>query len=780
MKQKKRKNRYKKIPIYLSFFIFIGKLPTKLIVFFTLFIVHGFKYIRKIASTLKTFHVAIRFPKFRTSFTISFPKIHTPSIQMPSLKIRKITIKKISVQPPHFRFPRLKIPLLFTFVFLFLCSSVTVFFYMFVIKDLPKPSELSSRKPIVSTKIYDRNGNLLYTIFKDENRTLIPLSSVPEYARQATIAIEDKDFYKHKGLSLRGMLRAFKRNLGSEHLQGGSTITQQLIKNTLLSPEKTVRRKLREVILAVQTELTFSKDAILEMYLNEVSYGGSLYGIEEASQSYFGKSANKLTLSEAALLAGLPQAPSLYSPFGPYPEQSIIRQHEVLNRMVEDGYITKEQAELAKEEKLSFMQNRTQITAPHFVMYVREQLAKMFGENMVSQGGLEVYTSLDLDTQKLSEKAIITELEKLKKLHVTNGAVVVTNPKSGEIYAMVGSKDYFDVQNDGQVNVALMQRQPGSSIKALTYAVALEHGFTPSTIIEDAPITYKNFGSEPYSPQNYDGKFHGKVPLRVALASSYNVPAVKTLSTVGLQNVIEKGRSMGITTWDESNAKRFGLSLTLGGGEVLMVDMAKVYGTFANNGTTVNLNPILSVKNYKGETLYLNPCQQTQTPCNGTRTLDPKVSYQITNILSDNVARSPAFGINSVLNIPNQQVAVKTGTTNSLRDNWTIGYTNDKVVVSWVGNNDNTPMSYVASGITGASPIWRNIMNGLLQDNNPSVFVEPSGLKKVTICAATGTLPCDGCPKTKVEYFIPGTEPKTSCKTEFFTQQEDGQKPISM
>ncbi len=774
MKQKKRKTKLRKIPIYLSFFVFIGKIPTKLIIYSVLFLISIYKNVRRFFTKIKNVHVSVTLPR------IHIPSIKVHSIHAPIIKIPKISIKKPSIGFPKLNLPKLKVPLIITFIFLFLLSSIGVFFYMYVIKDLPKPTELITRKPIVSTKIYDRNGNLLYTIFKDENRTLIPLSSIPEYAKQATISIEDKDFYKHKGLSIRGMLRAFKRNMGSENLQGGSTITQQLIKNTLLSPEKTIRRKLREVILAVQTELTFSKDTILEMYLNEVSYGGSLYGIEEASQSYFGKSASKLTLSESALLAGLPQAPSLFSPYGPHPEQALVRQHEVLNRMVEDGYITKEQAEVAKEEKLTFMQNHTQILAPHFVMYVREQLAKMFGENMVSQGGLEVYTTLDLETQKLSERAITEELDKLKKLHVTNGATVVTNPKSGEIYAMVGSKDYFDVQNDGQVNVALMQRQPGSSIKALTYAVALEHGYTPSTIIDDSPITYKNIGSEPYSPQNYDGKFHGKVSLRTALASSYNVPAVKTLSTIGLQSVIEKGRAMGITTWDETSAKRFGLSLTLGGGEVLMVDMAKLYGTFANNGTTVNLNPILSVKNYKGDTLYLNPCQHTQTPCNGTRTLDPKVSYQITNILSDNNARSSAFGLNSVLNIPKQQVAVKTGTTNSLRDNWTIGYTNDKVVVSWVGNNDNTPMSYVASGITGASPIWRNIMNGLLSESNPSTFLEPSGLKKVTICASTGTLPCEGCPKTKEEFFIPGTEPKDSCKTEFFTQQTDQQKPVAM
>lgn len=771
------------MPIYLRFLILAGKLPTTIIktsillcVSILEYGVHQIQGIRNIRIHVALPHIHV--PKINVTkfFKIHPPRIHIslPHISIPQIHI---SLPPIHIPHPHIQLPRVRtIFIVLPFLFMFICATFGGFSYVFILKDLPNPSDLITRKPIVSTKIYDRNNVLLYTIYKEENRTPIPLSDVPEYAKQATIAIEDKDFYAHKGFSFRGIIRAVRSNLEKGSTHGGSTITQQLVKNTLLTPEKTMRRKLREIILAIRIEMTYSKDTILEMYLNEVPYGGSLYGIEEASEAYFGKPAKNLTLAESAMLAGLPQAPSVYSPFGSHPEYAYARQHEVLTRMVEDGHITAQQAEAAKEEQLVFLPNKTPIKAPHFVMYVREFLAAMFGENMVSQGGLEVHTTLDSELQTFTEESIKKELDRLTSMKVTNAASIVTNPKNGEILAMVGSKDYFDIQHDGQVNVTLMPRQPGSSIKALTYAVALENGYTPSTIIDDSPITYKTPGSEPYSPQNYDGKFHGKVTVRTALASSYNVPAVKTLSTVGIHNVIEKGRQMGLTTWDEQSAKRFGLSLTLGGGEVRMVDMAKLYGTFANAGITVDLNPILSVKNYKGDTLYINPCQQAKSPCNGIQTINPEVAYQITDILSDNTARSAAFGLHSVLTIPNQQVAVKTGTTNSLRDNWTIGYTTDKLVATWVGNNDNTPMSYVASGITGASPIWRSVMDGLLDKESPHIFSQNPNVKKIRICATTGTLPCAACPVIKDEYFIPGTEPTTSCLNEYFSHAQEEER----
>jgi 1A family penicillin-binding protein len=652
------------------------------------------------------------------------------------------------------------------FSLLILLSAYLV--YDLAFKDLPSVTELTARKQILTTKILDRNGKLLYSIYKDENRTLIPLSQVPANMRNATIAIEDKDFYSHHGFSVRGIARALNEDLKGEQLQGGSTITQQLVKNTLLSPERTFKRKVREILLSFMMEGTYEKDEILEMYFNEIPYGGSTYGVEEAAQRYFGKSAHQLTLAESSFLAGLPAAPSVYSPFGATPEYAYMRQREVLRRMVEDGYITQEQADATKNEVLTFQEDTTNIKAPHFVMYIRNLLAQQYGEEVLSQGGLEVRTTLDLDTQNQTQKIVTDEMVSLARLRINNGAAMVTNPKSGEILAMVGSKNYFDFKHDGQVNVTLRPRQPGSSIKPLTYALAFEQGRNPSSMILDEPISFSSPGSPPYVPKNYDGKFHGNVSLRQALASSYNIPAVKTLASVGINTMIDKGQEIGITTWEDR--KRFGLALTLGAGEVMMADITKLYGTFANYGNTVELDPFLEIKNSHGETMYRNTCALDNQGCPSRRTFSAKTAYQITNVLSDNNARTPAFGPRSVLHIPGQQVAVKTGTTNNLRDNWTIGYTTDRVVAVWVGNNDNQAMSYVASGITGASPIWNKIIRTQLDDAHPHVFPTPEGLIKVKICARTGTLPCTGCPSVVEELYIPGTEPTQACNPAQFIQ----------
>jgi membrane peptidoglycan carboxypeptidase len=502
------------------------------------------------------------------------------------------------------------------------------------------------------------------------------------------------------------------------------------------------------------------------MYLNTVPYGGSTYGIEEASWRYFNKSARDLSLAEAALLAGLPQAPSTYTPFGSNPELAYERQAEVLRRMVEDGYISQLQADQARQEKLIFNQDRIDIQAPHFVMYVRKLLALKYGEDVVSKGGLEVRTTLDLSLQNQAQTIVSQEVVKLKNFKISNGAALVTNPKTGEILAMIGGADYYDFMHDGQVNVTIRPRQPGSSIKPLTYATAFERGKTAASLIDDAPVVYQIPGSKPYAPKNYDGRFHGKVTLREALASSYNVPAVKLLAELGVSNLIDKAELLGISTWQDRN--RFGLSLTLGAGEVLMTDLATAYSTFANLGYPVNVNPFLEITNYKGEQLYRNNCALDTANCYQDLKLSPKAAYLITDILSDNRARTPAFGAFSVLNIPNQQVAVKTGTTNSMKDNWTIGYTSNRLVATWVGNNDNTPMSYVASGITGASPIWNKIMLLLLDDKNPHRFVVPENMIKVKICATTGTLPCAKCPKIVEEIFVKGTEPQNFCSDESF------------
>ncbi len=635
-----------------------------------------------------------------------------------------------------------------------------------VFTDLPSPQLIRDRSPKVSTKIYDRHGRLLYTIFKDQNRTLVPLSDMSPDLIKATLAIEDADFYKHWGLSFRGISRALIHNLRKETLHGGSTITQQLVKITLLSPERTWQRKLREAVLALEVDAQYTKDEILYYYLNEVNYGGSVYGVEEASKWYFNKSASELTLAESAFLAGLPQAPSAYSPFGPNPEKAFERQHEVLWRMQEVGAITPEQREEALSQQLAFQSGNYDIQAPHFVMYIRSLLAERFGEEMVSQGGLEVYTTLDLDVQASAEAALAKELDRLGKLKVSNGASLVTDPRSGEILAMVGSRDYFDAQHDGSVNVTLSLRQPGSSIKPITYATAFEKGYTPSTTIDDTPVVYTSPGAPPYTPKNYDGRFHGKVTLRESLGSSYNIPAVRLLVDIGIDSMIAKARAMGISSWNDTS--RFGLALTLGSGEVTMYDMMQVYGTFANGGLSVPLNPLIAVRGYDGKMLYSNPCVQSVSPCNARRTLSSMAAYQITSVLSDNQARTPAFGARSVLVIPDQEVAVKTGTTNSLRDNWTFGYTQDRVVGVWVGNNDNTPMSAVASGVTGASPIWQNIMKSQLQEKHQ--FALPYGLTKVKVCRQTGTLPCGACPQVVEEVFPEGLAPKQACTPEMFAQ----------
>ncbi len=664
--------------------------------------------------------------------------------------------------------------IVFSLIFLLISYGV----YDFVFKDLPSATDLSNKEQNLTTRILDRNGQLLYRIYEDENRTLIPLEAVSKDLINATIAIEDQNFYQHFGFSVLGILRAFMSNVASEKTQGGSTITQQLVKSRLLSSERTLQRKLREVLLALVVEGAYEKNEILEMYLNTVPYGGSTYGIEEAAWRYFNKKARDLTLAESALLAGLPQAPSLYSPFGANPEIARSRQADVLRRMVEDGYISQIQADEARAEKLIFREDVVDIKAPHFVMYVKKLLAEMYGEDLVAKGGLEVKTSLDLNLQEEAQKIVSDEISRLKNLKITNGAVLVSNPKTGEILAMVGGANYFDFTHDGQVNVVVRPRQPGSSIKPLTYALAFEQGKKPSDLIEDSSITYQIAGSRPYTPRNYDGRFHGMVTLREALASSYNIPAVKLLAELGVQNLIDKGQELGISTWTDRS--RFGLSLTLGAGEVLMLDMAEVFSAFANLGYPVQANAFLEIKNSKGQILYRNHCAIDGGNCYTSLKLSPRVAYIISDILSDNRARMNTFGSYSVLNIPNQQIAVKTGTTNSMKDNWTIGYTTDRLVATWVGNNDNTPMSYVASGITGASPIWNKIFLLLLDDLEPHRFPIPSNLVKLKICATTGTLPCSACPKIVEEIFVAGTEPSTACNNQYFIDLAEKQKMQAM
>ena len=641
---------------------------------------------------------------------------------------------------------------------------------------IPLPTELSANNQPVSTKIFDRNGKLIYEIYTDKKRTPITLAEMPTDLKNATIAIEDKNFYTDQGFSITGILRAIFNTVFKHQVQGGSTITQQLVKNALLTNERTLRRKAQEVILTIIAEGFYTKNQILEMYLNTIPYGGTAYGIESASETYFNKPAKDLDLAESALLAGLPQAPSTYSPFGAHPELAKSRQEEVLKQMVANKYITQDQADAADKELLNYA-NISPPEAPHFALWIKEQLANKYGDKTVEQGGLRVYTTLDLDVQNIAQLAVATEVGKLKNQHVGNGAVLVTRPSTGEILAMVGSKDYFAKDADGKVNVTLAQRQPGSSIKPLNYALALrDKKITAATALADVPTCFDVAGQAPYCPVNYDGTFHGLVQSRFALGNSYNIPAVRVLALNGINNFINFATQMGITTF--SDPANYGLSLTLGGGEVRPYDMAVAFGVFANQGIQQPLIAVTKVTDWKGNVLEQYDPQKAALT--GQRVLDSDVTFLISHILYDNNARTAAFGPSSFLNVTGHpEVSVKTGTTNDRRDNWTIGYTADAVVVTWVGNNDNSPMSGAVSGVSGASPIWNKVMKTVLDKAEKGAYdpnekghawpKQPDGVVGATICADTGGLPGSdpanpGCP-TRFEYFLAGTIPNSSLIT---------------
>ena len=631
--------------------------------------------------------------------------------------------------------------------------------YFFILKDLPLPTKLNNANAPQSTQIFDRNHELLYTIYDVKNQNFVPLSQIPKYMQEATIAIEDKDFYKHGALDFRGIFRSLVSIIIHKELQGGSTLTQQLVKNSLLTPERTILRKIKEVILSFATEAIYSKDKILEMYLNQIPYGGTTYGVEAASQTFFGKNVRDLTLAQAALLAGLPEAPTTNSPFGSHPEYAKQRQEIILEDMYEQKYITKKQRDDAIKEPLKYQNFANNISAPHFVLYVKDLLIQKYGEETVEEGGLQVITSLDSKIQQETQNDVTQNVDGLKGYHVSNGAALVTNPATGEILAMVGSKNYFDEKNDGNVNVTLALRQPGSSIKPINYAVGLIKGYTAATDFIDGPICFPTVQNQQYCPVNYDGKWHGVIQMRYALGNSINIPAVKMLELNGVPAMIATASAMGITTFTQP--ERYGLSLTLGGGEVTMLEMAQAYGVFANNGYRISLHPILKVTSSHGKVLdSYNP---PSSPIFGKKILPEGVSFIISDILADNNARVMEFGANSALKIANQTVSVKTGTTNDLRDNWTIGYTPDYVVATWVGNDDNSPMSNIASGITGAAPIWHDIMTYLLKDKNPHPYSRPPGVIQKKICSLSGLVPPpDGTPnrcETRFEYFISGTEP---------------------
>ena len=654
---------------------------------------------------------------------------------------RKLAILRNSIHRPSFLY-KLKyvfVGLIFSFVFLFLPLVSFIF-----VQDLPNPSNLSLNYIPKTTKIYDRNGNLLYEIFANQNRTVVALSDVPKVLRDATVAIEDKDFYNHPGFDLRGIVRASISNLQGAELQGGSTITQQLIKSAFLTPEPTIIRKLREIALAFWAERIYSKDEILELYLNYVPYGGTAWGIQSAAEIYFGKTVRDLTLGESAFLAGLPRAPSVYSPYFGNGTSWKKRQKEVLDAMVRESFITSEERNRAYQEELIFKKPQSPIRAPHFVMYVRKLLVDKYGLSEIERGGLSITTSINLPLQEEIEKIVASEVEANAYLNIGNGAALVTTPESGDILAMVGSKNYFDTEAEGNVNVTTSLRQPGSAIKVVTYSLALSNGYTEATILDDTPLTIPNAGGPSYTPVNYDGAFHGKVPLRTAFANSFNIPAVRTAQKLGPQSIKGFGEKMGIASWQ--GAKKYGVSITLGGLEVRMTDMATIYGVIADGGKRVDLDPILSVKDSFGKTIY------EKDPV-AIPVLDEGVAFIISDILADNKARSIEFGLNTPLNIPGARVSVKTGTTDNKRDNWTIGFTPRVLVATWVGNNDNSPLNQaLASGITGAAPMWNRIMTMMIEKTGtPSATVIPGNIVK-KFCLGQD------------RYFIKGTENSVNCR----------------
>ena len=627
---------------------------------------------------------------------------------------------------------------------IFLSGSIALgWFYINVLRDLPDVNEIYN-PPKLSTTILDRNGVVLYKFYDNENRSWVPISKVPTYLIQATIAIEDKDFYKHHGISLKGIANAiifnFKKEEGDK-LRGGSTITQQLVKNVFFSNEKSFNRKIKEAILALMVESKLSKEEILERYFNQVAYGGNVYGVEEASYRYFGKSVSEIDLNQAAFLAGLPAAPSSYNPFGNNPDLSQLRRKHVLEEMANAGFITKEKADEVIPQTVTIINDKTQIIAPHFVFFIKDYLENEFGFQNFDKRGLVIRTTLDTNVQSMAEKVVKEEVDKVAGMHITNGAAEILDVKSGEILAMVGSKDYNAKDIDGKYNVTTALRQPGSSIKPINYLLALQKGWTFSSTISDDPITYDIPGQKPYSPQNYTGKYLGTVTLKTALASSLNIPSVKLLAADGINNMIDLAETMGITTWKDRS--RFGLSLALGGAEVKMTELAGAYTIFANLGDKVKVSPILEIKNYLGEKVYEKTTEKTKV-------IDPSEAFLMNDALSDNQARTPIFGPSSKLVIPGKTVAVKTGTTNNLKDNWCLGWTPSYLVAAWVGNNDATPMSWVASGVSGATPIWNRIITNLLANKSDEKWEVPMGVEKANVCGKDG-------------FFLTGTESNVQC-----------------
>ena len=665
-----------------------------------------------------------------------------------------------------------------------LLTAVAVFEYYSIAATLPSVGDLQDRaSQFETTRILDRNGSLLYEIIDPQagRRTYIPLSDISPYVVAGTVSIEDKDYYSHSGFDPLAIVRAFWENLTSgETVSGASTITQQLARAVLFSPEErgqqTYLRKVREAILATEVERRYSKDQILELYLNEIYYGNLAYGVEAAAETYFGKSANQLSLGEAAFLAGLPQAPSVYDVYtnrdptmGRF--QTVVMAMLTLStsrhciyvsnspqRVCVDG--TAAAGALQEIKDRTFTPPSEPMRYPHWVQFIKDQLESQYGAQTIYRSGFTVYTTIDPTLQDAAQQAVTSQVGALANKHVTDGALVAIQPSTGEILAMVGSPDFYNDAAAGQINMAdSPTRQPGSSIKPVTYLAAFEKGWTPATLLWDVPSEFPPSGlpNDPnpkYIPTDYDHKFRGPVTVRTALANSYNIPAVKALNFVGVygdSGMIAMAKRLGITSLTRDD---YGLSLTLGGGEVSLLEMTGMYAVIANGGLKVPPVGILKIVDYLGKTVY-----QYQPPP-GEQVLRPEHAFLMTSILSDGVARAPMFGTNSILNLP-FPVAAKTGTSNDERDNWTFGFTPDLTVGVWVGNADYTPMQNT-TGVTGAGPIWAQVMTygiNYLKGGNPTPFTIPKGIEQHTICTVSGTQPSQWCPNQREEYFAADQPP---------------------
>ncbi|NMC51992.1 penicillin-binding protein [Candidatus Kuenenbacteria bacterium] len=593
---------------------------------------------------------------------------------------------------------------------------------MYYSGKVPTREEMIIASQGSATKIYDRTGeHILYFLSGSEKRVWVPLDQIPEHVRWAVIAIEDDQFYEHHGFDFPALVKvALHEIFGIGPQRGGSTITQQLVKNAVLSPEKTYKRKLKELIFSYYLEKKFSKDEILELYFNVVPYGSTAYGVEAGAETYFGKKAQDLTVGEGAILAAMLQATTYYSPYGSHVEELMARQKFVLKKMRDLGYISEEQRAAAEGEKLEFKRLSQSVVAPHFTLYIKELLAEKYGEEMAEKGGLKVITTLDFDKQKIAEEAIAAGVERNEKKNgAHNASLVSINPKTGEVFAMVGSRDYFNEEYDGAVNVAMRPRQPGSSFKPIVYAASFLEGFSPETILFDTKTKFPTETGKIYEPNNYDGTEHGPVSIRKALAGSLNIPAVKTIYVVGINKVLDLAEKMGYTTLGDRS--RFGLSLVLGGGEVKLVDHIKAFSVFANNGVKNDLQYILKVEDKGGEVLEEFKPEENK----GEEVLDSQVAKQINSILSDNGSRAWIFGEKNYLTLPDRPVAAKTGTTNDFHDGWTMGYTPSLATGVWVGNNDNKAMTGKADGSIVAAPIWNEYMKRALEGTPVENFEQP-------------------------------------------------------